>query len=388
LFFSITSTPQTNYSHFYHLGPFAVSTDAGWHRFDTDRYSCVYKGYADSARLEDLLDQIVTQGEPKLFGNFCVLVYDNQEQHLQVKSDRWRSFPLYFEDGVVTNLVPRDKTAWTDSLLTVKDDWTIIEDKFDVIGELDDTPVSLDEIVKFIDDCLSEKTQNLIRFNDSVINAFLSGGVDTTLVYSYLQKYTKDFIQVKCNHVDYDRFWLQNSADIQERYWGYTQIHHWATPCVLTSGAPGDEFMLRSPTYADQYLKYYGIEIVDLLKERTWLHTAYFSKPKHLELFAQQTVDKTMTKKELQWSLCNNAVNDWQHWHIGNTLTWTPLRDLDIYKMFLRLEPADAIGQVMDSSISMGLIEQNCPGLSSTISDQKNTGNYLKNLADYLLGPR
>ena len=175
MFFSITSTPQTNYSHFYHLGPFAVSTDAGWHRFDTDRYSCVYKGYADSARLEDLLDQIVTQGEPKLFGNFCVLVYDNQEQHLQVKSDRWRSFPLYFEDGVVTNLVPRDKTAWTDSLLTVKDDWTIIEDKFDVIGELDDTPVSLDEIVKFIDDRLSEKTQNLIRFNDSVINAFLSG---------------------------------------------------------------------------------------------------------------------------------------------------------------------------------------------------------------------
>ena len=95
-----------------------------------------------------------------------------------------------------------------------------------------------------------------------------------------------------------------------------------------------------------------------------------------------------MTKKELQWSLCNNAVNDWQHWHIGNTLTWTPLRDLDIYKMFLRLEPKDAVGQVMDSFISMGLIERNCPGLSNTISDQKNTGNYLKNLADYLFGPR
>lgn len=388
MFFSITSKPQTNFSHFYHLGPFVVSTDAGWQRMDTQQYSCIYKGYADSARLVDLLDQIATQTQPELFGNFCMIVYNNTDKQLQVKSDRWRNFPLYFEDGIVTNLLPRANTAWTDSLLTVREDFSIKEDKFDVIGELDDTPVTLDEIVAFIDNKLMEKTQNLVKFHNAPIKAFLSGGVDTTLVYSYLQKYTQDFELVKYNIMEYDRFWLQNSADIQDRYWGYNQIHHWASPSILTSGAPGDEFMLRSPTYADQYLKYYGVEIIDLLEEREWLHTSYFSQAKHLKLFEQQIVDRTMTKKELQWNLCNNAVNDWQHWHIGNTLTWTPLRDLDIYKMFLRLEPTDAVGQIMDSSVSMGLIEQNCPGLSGTISDQKNTGNYLKNLADYLFGPR
>jgi len=387
LFFSITSTQQTNFSHFYQLGPFVVSTDAGWQQVNTDRYSCIYKGYTDRLRLTDLLEQIVKQNEPEQSGNFCVIVYDNQQRHLQVKSDRWRGFPLYFEDGIVTNLVPRANTAWSDSLLTVQDDWTIVEDKFDVIGELDDTPVTLDALVVFVDQRLTEKTQNLVKYHTAPIRAFVSGGVDTTLVYSYLQKYTQDFELVKYNILEYDRFWLQNSGDITDRHWGYKQIHHWTSPSVLTSGAPGDEFMLRSPGYADQYLKYYGVEIVDLLEQRQWLHTSYFSQAKHLKLFKEQSVDRTMTKQQLQWNLCNNAVNDWQHWHIGHTLTWTPLRDLDIYKMFLRLSPADAVVQVLDSSISRRLIEQNCPGLSQTMSDQKNTGNCLENLADYLLGP-
>jgi hypothetical protein len=48
-------------------------------------------------------------------------------------------------------------------------------------------------------------------------------------------------------------FYLANSSDIK-KYWGYRQIHHWQMPCVLASGAPGDEFMLRSPTTANQYL--------------------------------------------------------------------------------------------------------------------------------------
>lgn len=78
------------------------------------------------------------------------------------------------------------------------------------------------------------------------------------------------------------------------------------------------------------------------------------------------------------------AVNDYQHWHLGNTLTWTPLRDLEIYKMFLRLDVDSAISQIMDSTISLQLIELNCPGLSKVISDQKNAGNYMKNLADFL----
>jgi hypothetical protein len=39
----------------------------------------------------------------------------------------------------------------------------------------------------------------------------------------------------------------------------------------------------------------------------------------------------------------------------------------------------------MNSDISKALIEQNSPGLSRLISDQKNAGNALSNLTDFLL---
>jgi hypothetical protein len=79
------------------------------------------------------------------------------------------------------------------------------------------------------------------------------------------------------------------------------------------------------------------------------------------------------------------VINDWQHWHLGNTLTWTPLRDLEIFKALLRLPADSAVGQIMNSNISLQLIERNRPGLSALISDQKNTGNVMNNLCRFLL---
>ena len=60
------------------------------------------------------------------------------------------------------------------------------------------------------------------------------------------------------------------------------------------------------------------------------------------------------------------------------------MRDLEIFKILLRLSINDALGQIMNSAVSCKLIEQNKPGLIGLISDQKNSGNYMKNLADFL----
>ena len=83
---------------------------------------------------------------------------------------------------------------------------------------------------------------------------------------------------------------------------------------------------------------------------------------------------------DLHWHLCNVMVNDWQHWHLGNTLHWTPLRDLDIFKIIMRLPLQDAVEQIVDNKFSRALIERNIPNGSSLISTQKNTGPVLKNL--------
>jgi hypothetical protein len=272
-------------------------------------------------------------------------------------------------------------------MVEIMHDGSVKEYKFDLIGEIDTTPVELDHAVEYIHQRLLEKTQNFLKHNTLPIKAFLSGGVDSLLVYSYLQRFSDNFELVRGEHFEYDKFWLLNSGTVNNNFWGYRQLHHWQQPCVLTSGAPGDEFMLRSPTTADLFLKFHGQSVVELL-ESNWkdcLHYQYFHQDKNYKIFQTQTVDAAWDHKSLLWNLCNIVSNDWQHWHLGNTLTWTPLRDLEIFKMLIRLPATVAQGQIMHSEVSRRLIEKNKPGLSELFSDQKNSGNPLSNLCDFLL---
>jgi hypothetical protein len=113
------------------------------------------------------------------------------------------------------------------------------------------------------------------------------------------------------------------------------------------------------------------------------LHYTYFNLPKHQAILSDENSLPNWDRTQLIWNLCNILVNDWQHWHIGNTLTWTPLRDLEIAKLLFRLPVDDLLGQIMNSDISCRLIEQNKPGLTKVISDQKNSGNSMKNLVNF-----
>lgn len=388
MFFSISAEHKDNFSHFYRLGNFCVSTDAGWTELRQHNYHVLYKGYADDKKLDLLLDSVINQQEPIHLGNFCVLVVDLSTNKMKIKTDRYRGFPIYVESSrEITNLTKLNSTVWTDSLVEINDDLTVNETKFDVIGHIDTSYVTIQEAVNKINMILEKKVRDFVQHNDLPIRAFLSGGVDSLLVYSYLQRYTDDYEMIKCLHVDFDEFWLKNSGTLKN-FWGYSQIHHWNDPCVLTSGAPGDEFMLRSPVTIDLFLKLQDHDMVELLTQPKWqgcLHYTYFNRPKHHAIFADNTLLPNWDRKQMLWNLCNILVNDWQHWHLGNTLTWTPLRDLEIAKLLLRLPVDAALGQIMNSDISCQLIEQNKPGLTGVISDQKNSGNIMKNLVDFLL---
>lgn len=369
MFFHIADQPQENYSHHWKLGSFYVSTDSGWQLQQIGTAQVLYKGYADAAPVEDRLLDLVLQTTPHILGNFCAMVLINDT--LTIQTDRYRSFPIYINDHSVNNLIPAQRTAWTDSLITVHADISVTENKFDLIGNTAVTTSTVDQI----DQLLTEKIQKFQSHNQLPLRVFLSGGVDTLLLYSYIRRLDIPHEMVWNLHTDLDYFYLSNSTDIK-RHWGYQQIHHWCEPCVLVSGTPGDEFMLRSPTTANQYLLKHGTSIPRLLATNPdCLHHTYFSK--HAELFESQ---QSASAPEL----CNTVVNDWQHWHLGNTLTWTPLRDLELFKLFLSLPYEKAVAQIMNSAVSCELIERNVPGLTQVLSNQKNTGNAMRNLRDLL----
>ena len=382
MFFSISRQTKDNYSHQYTLGGFRIGTDAGWHETTVSGCNVLYKGYADSDNLQSLLPEIIDSSEPQHTGNFCVLCLVGEQ--LLIKTDKWRSFPIYISDGdEISNLTAHRITAWTDSLITINHDFSYIEDKFDAIGEFDFTPLSHNEGLQSIHDILTTKTNSFLANNTLPVKTFMSGGVDSALTYSYLTKHTSDYTNVVGNYLEWDEFWMKNSATLQQN-WAYKQIHHWTDACVLTTGSPGDEFMLRSPATANMYLMSQGTSIPQLNTSEENLHYSYYSQAKHLAIFEKQERDRkkiaVLSEYGRNYTICNNILNDWQHWHLGKTLTWTPLRDLRIMKILLRMPLASTTPQIMNSSISKELMDRNYPGISSAISDQKNTGNALKNL--------
>ena len=374
MFFCISSYQRDNFSLHWTVDNIHIDTDNGWQSSEHDSTLFIYKGYTDQGKLDQQLLTIDNSAS----GNFCIIAIDRAQKIIKLTTDRCRSFPIYFENQqAITNLTQLVNTAWTDSIVESDFDLNVIEHKVDVIGSVDSSELSYKSALEQVDDILFEKTKQFVANNDLPLKVFLSGGVDTMLVYSYLVRAGANFELIEYNHFDHDYFWRENSHLIKQ-FWGYSQIHHWRQPCVLASGAPGDEFMLRSPTTANLFLTRYSTSIPQLLEQYTdCLHHPYFSQKKHLELFKQQS---TTTQDTSDWALCNIVANDWQHWHLGNTLTWTPLRDLEIFKILLRLPLSHAINQIMNSEFSRFLIERNTPGATRFLSDQKNTGPALKNL--------
>lgn len=379
MFFSISKHTKQNFPNNLNIHDFCIDTDAGWSVTQMQDCTVVYKGYADDFDLGQNLNLVLQQDSPVYLGNFCV--FRITSDRLDIFTDRLRSFPIYVQQGTeVTNLIPLEHTCWTDSYISVNSELEVQEKKFDAIGSVVLNTVTMDSAVQQITDILDAKTQCFLKHNRLPLKVFLSGGVDTTLVYSFLKKHNASLEIEFGEKVEYDYFWLKNSGDIQKN-WAYKQIHHYRNPTVLSSGAPGDEFMLRSPTTVDLWLKQHNLDIVSLLADPKWsqcLHSDYFRKPSHLEIFKNQSKCQDNTV----WNICNILVNDWQHWHLGNTLTWTPLRDLRILKILLSLPINEALNQIMNSKLSIRIIEQNVPGLSKIISDSKNSKNYLSNLTN------
>ena len=382
MFFSLEHYPNPRFPQQWILGELILNTDSGWHRKKSNGTVWIYKGYADHDRLDQLVSHIADDSVP---GNFCVFQY--RDGVITLHTNRYRGFMIWHDSQRVSNLVVSDHAIWNDQWLTIHQDLAVAHDAQDIIGEIDFTVLSRQQALDQLDEILDRKVKQFVQHNDLPLRVFLSGGVDSMLVFSYIKKHTDRYELIWENRIEWDEFWCQNRRTIQQQFWGYNQIHHWRDRCVLVSGTPGDEFMLRSPTTANLYLMYHGSDIPQLIAQGG-MHAGYFQK--HLSLFENQLCDPDikstlqMSKQDFFWYLCNTVLNDCQHWHLGNTLTFTPLRDLALFKLLLRLPFADAVAQIMHSEISLALIERNDPELLKYLSPIKNTGETFSNLV-YLM---
>lgn len=361
MFFTLSPNPDQRLPNHDKFGSYWFSHDDGWGK-NTNFW---YKGYNHA-----LINH----------GNFLklILISDNE---ILLEHDTVRGFPLWWDNQsqTLTNLLGKGLQIWNDKTVSIKDHCLIDKDR-DSYLLLESKKISFEYAVDLICANLIKKTQSLkIYENNAPKKIFLTGGVDTITIYSVLKYVGVEVELVDYEYVKYDWFLNKNLSNIKEKHWGYGQIHHWNQPTLLITGACGDEFLMRGPRTISLWTAANNINIVELLKTNVNnYHVSHFLKQKNVDMFNDCWSNRLKIKEKYKGSnslnnhLINIISNDCQHWHIGNTITWTPFKDLELLKICLSLDTNDLINHILDASLNRAIIKKVYPKALSLISNQKN----------------
>lgn len=350
MFFSVSKKPNDDFPNHINWGDLFVDFDNGWTVSD----SCITKGYNNKS---------------------CTISF--KDNSIYIDTGHRQTFPIFVNNKnfVVSNLLPGEFFLGTVAVTTsdiVKTPTPRVEFK--------NLNLSDNDIIDRIDSTIAN---SILQINyTQPLKLFLTGGVDTLLLASYLIKYNIPYELVTCEHIDLDYFLCCNRSKLK-KFWAYKSMHHWKEPTALLSGANGDEMMLRNPVDAYCILKHHNEDLVAECQRNNYYHTTHFLKDKNQQQYSN--APSFSSEEELKTYILNRNSADFQHWHLGNTLTITPFDNLDLNLLMLNLSYPAMRSQILDASISKDLIARNSPGVLKYLSKDKNTDNF-KNLAELFDG--
>ena len=317
-----------------------LSTDPGWQNYD----NVIYKG---------------------LSVNYCKFICD--KELVKIEHDATRGFPLYYDDDGITNLEKLPNQLWASQTnIQVDGRMQITSDHNKIVFQKQDITDS--EIVDAIHHRLCNHFEEFVKTNKLPIKVFLSGGIDSLLMWAYLDHYTKDYELVDYEYLKYDEFYVTNQKYIVQNYWAYRQIHYWNEPCVLVSGGHGDEYLMRGPYTSSKLLASMGIDILAEVKPEHYMYM-YLNKPDNIK-----TIENSVStiKSDCHTQILDWLANDHQHWHLGETLTFTPYKDLEILRLAMQSSPEQLLAQAIDASVSKELVRKLDPRKLDLLAKYKN----------------
>lgn len=369
MFFSISKTKQNNYTKSYKLdnGLF-FNCDYGWNIITYQNNKIFYKGYVLNNTIENVIKNYSILPTPRYKGNFACIICDKDK--VTITHDIDRGFPIFSHKNQITNLI-KGNFITTNNYLQVDSNFDLSLNHFKnywISTETLDYKIGLRNIHNLI----KKNFKSFLSNNKDPIKIFLSGGIDTTLAYSYLKKFTKNFDIVNNEHITKTKFYVKNKKNL-EKFWAYNQIHSWGnTSSVLVTGGCGDEYMMRSPQTIKDLCDFFDIDFFKELKNHTdAYHYKYFTKEKNAKIF-QQLKKKKKNLIYVKMQIFKNLSNDHQHWHIDGTTFFTPFKDLEIANLFLQLPKEKLLEQALDGKISKDLISLNDPKDLNLLSKYKN----------------
>jgi hypothetical protein len=313
----------------------------------------------------NITDRVIYKGLP---GNECTIRLN--EDSIIVDPGPRRTFPVYHNEDNISNLINYKTTYTSGQDLTVHNATVLANSESTTFTKLD---LNDDELLDYLYNYLDDKVKN---FNPGLpIKVFPTGGVDVALIISFILKHKKDYEFLNAEYKAMDYFTCHNRDNIGNN-WAYRDIHYWTTPSILMSGTLGDEMMLRNPQHAYMLAKLNGENIIETLKADTSLyHSHYYSRSK-LKHFYDEADALNLNEADTKNFILGRNSFDYQHWHMGETLTWTPLNDSIIANIMLNFSYAALRDQFLDAGISKKLIVRNNPEYLKLVSQLKNVDHF------------
>jgi len=334
---------------------YCVQLDEGWQQ-DGDIFFKVY------AIGQTLKNKVQSHNFSTVNGNYVILDFS---QTPSIYHDDFRAFPLFFNNNTLTNINDSLlEPIYFDGSAINKDgqwEWCKGDSKNFIRFDPDHKIYNKTEIVDLVCNYLIAVTQQLDT--DLPIIAANSPGVDSTLVRSAF-----DYCNLTYSLGDL-------SARAKSLYylgWGYKQLHSIDTPHMQLTGFCGDELLLRNPLYCQWLLDYHNIDLVKQFDNIDYCYMKGFFNAKYRDKLLKR--DQTFENQKGGFMhTANTAINDFQMWHFNNTITFTPLRNLDLATECLYADPDTILDQVMHAGISKAAIEKlNAKNLAS-VEKYKNT---------------
>ena len=372
MFFNIGVELDSSFPNNYHHGNFYINCDNGWQEYKFDNRLVLAKGYADHYSLV----RLATDASLTDTGNYCIIDISDS---VAIRHNVNRGFPLGYKDNTLTNLFKdSDYTGiWINDSVSVNIPWNVKINKVSVDTSIPAEVLSSDQAIDQLFDILNKDISDFFATNQPSLKVWCSGGVDTLLLYALLHYNNKPFELIKDNHVKEDYFY-QHNHQLLNQFWGYKQIHHWTDPTWFATGSHGDEYFLRGPTAIAMITSWHDIEFMKYIKPSDY-HYRHFVK--YSDLWTQAWANRRElqetypTVDALNQQIVNLLLYDHQHWHLGNTLTWTPFKNINLAKILLQCPVEQLLDQFTDASITKSLISRVDSNLLATISQYKNVNN-------------
>jgi len=356
MFFELSKSSQKKFpQHFILPNKLVLNTDEGWKKIVLNDYVIILKGYSNNYDLETLASKLTTNERTSIKGNFCAFVCTDDS--VKILHDRDRGFPIWIGERSITNLIEQSEPVWEDCTLTV-DSMMNVDKKWTSPYAFKRKEISDQSIIDNIHNLLNESFENFLSHNTLPLKMYLSGGIDTLLAWTYLDNFTKNYEIVDYEYIKNTYFYITNKKIIQKHQL-YNQIHLWDHPCVLVTGSCGDEYFMRGPHTAGQILKYHGYNLIENISESDYMW--YFlnrESSKQGVLNGIDSVKEDQSLESVYEDVFARNKNDFQHWHLDNTLTFTPFKDTSITELVLQSSTEQLISQAKNASIQKELIRK------------------------------